>query len=133
MWLDGSGVENGYADLAGGTNAAPSQQGLDRANSLIAKGWEVIYNEPDTCVRMTVLASAGNLDFLVRIGSVEEGLIVEINWGDGIIESVPITTVQGEEYYQTIPHEYESTGTYQASVCANFPELVTQIAIDIND
>jgi hypothetical protein len=44
MWLDGSGVENGYVDLSGGTNAAPSQQGIDHADSLISKGWQVLYN-----------------------------------------------------------------------------------------
>jgi hypothetical protein len=44
MWLDGSGVENGYADLADGTNASPSGAGLTAYNNLIAKGWDVNAN-----------------------------------------------------------------------------------------
>jgi len=87
----------------------------------------------DNCVRMTVVADEDNLNFLVRISAIEEGLIATINWGDGTTESVSIVTLEGEEYSETIYHEYSSPGTYQASVCANFPELVTRIVININD
>lgn len=53
MWLDGSGVENGYANLEGGTTAAPSQQGLDDIDSLSGKGWQVLYNAPTTTTTST--------------------------------------------------------------------------------
>jgi hypothetical protein len=44
QWLDGSGVENGYVDLADGTNAPPTGDGVTAAISLQGKGWEVIVN-----------------------------------------------------------------------------------------
>jgi hypothetical protein len=89
----------------------------------------------DTCVRMTVLADEENLEFSVGIGASEEGVIVEINWGDGNIEFAPIVTPSGDEgdLFDRIFHEYESPGTYEVSVCANFPELVNLLIIDIND
>jgi hypothetical protein len=82
---------------------------------------------------MTVVADEDNLNFMIRIRAIEEGLIATINWGDGTTESVSIVTLEGEEYSETTYHEYSSPGTYQASVCANFPELVTTLSMDIND
>jgi hypothetical protein len=55
MWLDGSGVENGYADLAGGTNAIPSSEGLTKIDNLIAKNWEMYYNAPATTTTTTTV------------------------------------------------------------------------------
>lgn len=46
QWLDGSGVENGSVDLAGGTSSPPSGNGITAADSLISKGWNVFVNEP---------------------------------------------------------------------------------------
>ncbi len=45
QWLDGSGVENGYVDLSGGTNAVPTGAGLTSKTNLQNKGWEVIVNQ----------------------------------------------------------------------------------------
>lgn len=45
MWLDGSGVINGYVDLGGGTNAIPTGSGITAKNNLINKGWNVTVNQ----------------------------------------------------------------------------------------
>lgn len=45
MWLDGSGVINGYVDLSGGTNAVPTGNGAAAKNNLINKGWNVFVNQ----------------------------------------------------------------------------------------
>ena len=42
--LDNSGVLNGYCNLTGGTNAAPTGAGITAKNNLIAKSWEVFTN-----------------------------------------------------------------------------------------
>ena len=44
QWLDGSGVENGYVGLEGGTNAVPSNAGITAKTNLEGKGWEVLVN-----------------------------------------------------------------------------------------
>lgn len=43
-WLDGGGETNGYVDLSGGTNAAPTGDGLTAVTNLEGKGWSVIVN-----------------------------------------------------------------------------------------
>lgn len=45
MWLDGSGVINGYVDLSGGTNAIPTGTGITAKNNLVNKGWTVNVNQ----------------------------------------------------------------------------------------
>lgn len=45
MWLDGSGVINGYVDLSGGTNAVPTGNGAAAKDNLINKGWNVYVNQ----------------------------------------------------------------------------------------
>lgn len=45
QWLDGSGVENGFVDLGGGTNAIPTGNGATAKTNLQNKGWEVIVNQ----------------------------------------------------------------------------------------
>jgi hypothetical protein len=45
QWLDGSGVENGFVDLAGGTNAIPTENSAASRAALQSKGWEVIVNQ----------------------------------------------------------------------------------------
>lgn len=45
QWLDGSGVEGGYTDLSGGTNAIPTGNGATAKTNLQNKGWEVIVNQ----------------------------------------------------------------------------------------
>jgi len=45
QWLDGSGVENGYVSLEGGTNAIPSSAGLTAKENLQNKGWNVYVNQ----------------------------------------------------------------------------------------
>ena len=45
QWLDGSGVENGFVNLADGTNAIPTDYGLTAKTSLQNKGWQVIVNQ----------------------------------------------------------------------------------------
>lgn len=45
QWLDGSGVQNGYTDLSGGTNAIPTGNGATAKTNLQNKGWEVIVNQ----------------------------------------------------------------------------------------
>jgi hypothetical protein len=45
QWLDGSGVENGSVNLAGGTNAIPTDYGLTAKTSLQNKGWNVTVNQ----------------------------------------------------------------------------------------
>lgn len=45
QWLDGSGVENGFVDLAGGTNAIPTSNSAASRAALQSKGWEVIVNQ----------------------------------------------------------------------------------------
>lgn len=47
QWLDGSGVENGFVDLSGGTNAIPTGNGATSKTNLQNKGWEVIVNQGD--------------------------------------------------------------------------------------
>ena len=42
--LDANGILNGTVNLSGGTNAAPTGQGIAAKNHLIAKGWTVITN-----------------------------------------------------------------------------------------
>jgi hypothetical protein len=42
--LDGTDVEGGTLELDGGTNAAPTGQGLTDKASLISKGWTVTTN-----------------------------------------------------------------------------------------
>ena len=44
QWLDGSGVENGYVSLEGGTNAIPTEAGLTAKTNLEGKGWGVYVN-----------------------------------------------------------------------------------------
>ena len=44
-WLDGSGVENGFVDLSGETNAIPTGNGLTAKVNLQGKGWNVIVNQ----------------------------------------------------------------------------------------
>ncbi|MEK6615327.1 MAG: hypothetical protein AABZ32_04330, partial [Bacteroidota bacterium] len=44
IWLDANGEINGTANLGGGTNAAPTGDGIIAKNNLIAKGWTVITN-----------------------------------------------------------------------------------------
>jgi hypothetical protein len=44
QWLDGSGVENGYVSLEGGTNAVPTEAGLTAQTNLEGKGWSVYVN-----------------------------------------------------------------------------------------
>lgn len=45
QWLDGSGVQNGYVDLAGGTNAIPTGNGVTAKQNLTGKGWQVYVNQ----------------------------------------------------------------------------------------
>ncbi len=45
QWLDGSGVEGGYVDLSGGTNAVPTGNGATAKTNLQGKGWTVVVNE----------------------------------------------------------------------------------------
>ena len=45
QWLDGSGVENGSVNLAGGTNAIPTGTGLTAKTNLQGKGWNVTVNQ----------------------------------------------------------------------------------------
>jgi hypothetical protein len=42
--LDDNGLTNGYVDISGGTNSAPSVAGLAAEASLVLKGWSVSYN-----------------------------------------------------------------------------------------
>ena len=43
-WLDGGGVLNGYVELSGGTNAAPTGDGLTAVTNLEGKGWSIFVN-----------------------------------------------------------------------------------------
>jgi Leucine-rich repeat (LRR) protein len=52
-WLDGGGETNGYVDLEGGTNAAPSGDGLTALTNLQGKGWNVYVNTPPTTTTTT--------------------------------------------------------------------------------
>jgi len=45
QWLNGSQVENGYLDLANGTNAIPTGNGAAAKTSLQGKGWNVYVNQ----------------------------------------------------------------------------------------
>jgi hypothetical protein len=45
QWLDGSGVENGYVTLEGGTNAVPTGNGATSKTNLQNKGWQVYVNQ----------------------------------------------------------------------------------------
>lgn len=45
QWLAGSGVENGFVDLAGGTNAVPTANSAAARATLQDRGWEVIVNQ----------------------------------------------------------------------------------------
>ena len=45
QWLNGSGVENGFVDLADGTNAIPTENSAAARADLQSKGWEVIVNQ----------------------------------------------------------------------------------------
>ncbi len=45
QWLDGSGVENGYVNLEGGTNAIPTGNGATAKANLQGKGWSVYANQ----------------------------------------------------------------------------------------
>jgi uncharacterized protein YjbI with pentapeptide repeats len=45
QWLDGSGVENGYVNLEGGTNAIPTEGGATSKTNLQNKGWSVYVNQ----------------------------------------------------------------------------------------
>jgi len=45
QWLDGSGVENGYVNLSGGTNAIPTGAGATSKTNLQGKGWTVNVNQ----------------------------------------------------------------------------------------
>jgi len=45
QWLDGSGVENGSVNLAGGTNAIHTGTGLTAKTNLQGKGWTVNVNQ----------------------------------------------------------------------------------------
>jgi hypothetical protein len=45
QWLDGSGVEGGYVDLSGGTNAVPTGNGSISKSNLRTKGWQVYVNQ----------------------------------------------------------------------------------------
>ena len=44
LTLDNNGLSNGFLDLSGGTNSAPSVLGLAAEASLVLKGWTVSYN-----------------------------------------------------------------------------------------
>jgi len=46
QWLVGSGVENGYVSLEGGTNAIPTDYGLTAKTTLQSRGWDVFVNQP---------------------------------------------------------------------------------------
>lgn len=50
--LSESAVTNGYVDLSGGSNASPSQTGIDAANVLNDKSWSFDYNV--TAINYTV-------------------------------------------------------------------------------
>jgi hypothetical protein len=80
MWLDGSGEENGYADLADGTNASPSGAGLTAYNNLIAKGWDVNANGITT----TTTTTTPVFSFSVR------------RWNTGPCESRPFATIYSD-------------------------------------
>ena len=45
QWLDGSGVENGFVSLSGGTNAIPTGAGATSKTNLQGKGWTVNVNQ----------------------------------------------------------------------------------------
>jgi hypothetical protein len=45
QWLAGSAVENGFVDLAGGTNAIPTSNSAASRAALQDRGWEVIVNQ----------------------------------------------------------------------------------------
>ena len=45
QWLAGSNVENGFVDLAGGTNAIPTANSAAAKATLQDRGWEVIVNQ----------------------------------------------------------------------------------------
>jgi hypothetical protein len=45
QWLNGSGVENGYVNLEGGTSAIPTGNGATAKTSLQSKGWNVFTNQ----------------------------------------------------------------------------------------
>jgi hypothetical protein len=45
QWLAGSGVENGFVDLADGTNAIPTENSSAARADLQSKGWEVLVNQ----------------------------------------------------------------------------------------
>lgn len=44
--LDENGLENGFVDLSGGTNAVPGPAGQTAVDNLIGKGWTVNANSP---------------------------------------------------------------------------------------
>ena len=46
--LAANSINNGYADLSGGTNAAPGSAGLAALTTLDGKGWSYNVNEPTT-------------------------------------------------------------------------------------
>jgi hypothetical protein len=45
QWLAGSGVENGYVDLSGGTNAIPTENSAAARAILLDRGWNVTVNQ----------------------------------------------------------------------------------------
>jgi|688.fasta_scaffold01183_26 hypothetical protein len=45
QWLAGSGVENGYVDLSGGTNAIPTENSAAARAILQDRGWNVYVNQ----------------------------------------------------------------------------------------
>lgn len=45
QWLGGNGIENGYVDLSGGTNAIPTGNGATAKATLQSRGWNVYVNQ----------------------------------------------------------------------------------------
>jgi hypothetical protein len=63
-WLDESGVENGYVDLEGGTNAEPGEAGSTAIENLLEKGWEVYVNSVETPPGHVGIAASTDFDIV---------------------------------------------------------------------
>ena len=78
QWLNGSGVENGFVDLADGTNAIPTENSAAARADLQSKGWEVIVNQGEPG-RVGIAASS---DFDI-VGNFTIEMFVNVSNFDG--------------------------------------------------
>ena len=96
QWLAGSGVENGYVDLEGGTSAPPTDYGLTAITTLQGRGWSVDVNQASTTI-------AVNISTIANCGQVATSLSVELA-GDFCALSAPHPTITGD--FVTLPSEF---------------------------